>query len=178
MPSSLEKVIESLPHPKILPIVGEPTYETLAEINLKLNTNSASVHSHLLNGQLGLLYLTVLPDVYLTHSATPFVPPANVGPPPTVPNGSTAVQTTSIRQQHELDTQLYRKYDTTDKALMSLLIASVDETYIWSLRNKYIGYANISTLQMLTNLYSAYAKITESYLEENEKPMRANYNVN
>ena len=104
MPSSIKKLIESFPNPTILPFVGQPTYETLAEIHLKLNTNAASVRSHLGNGQLGLLYLTVLPDVYLTQSATLFVSPANVGPSPTVPNGSTAAQITSIRQQHKLDT--------------------------------------------------------------------------
>ena len=66
MTSSLNKIIESFPHPTILKIVGQPTYETLAEIHLKINTNATSVHSHIGNGQLGLLYLTVLPDVYNT----------------------------------------------------------------------------------------------------------------
>ena len=108
MPSSLDKVIKSFLHPTILPIVGQPTYETLAEIHLELNTNAASVHSHLGNGQLGLLYLTVLPDFYLTQSATPFVPPANVERSPTVPNGSTAAHIKRICQKHELDTKLHR----------------------------------------------------------------------
>ena len=75
MPSSLDKIIESFPHPTILLIVGQPTYKTLDEIHLKLNTNATSVHSHLGNGQLGLLYLKVLPDVYNTQSAISFVPP-------------------------------------------------------------------------------------------------------
>ena len=63
MTSSLDKIIKSFPHPTILPIIGQQIYETLAEIHLKLNTNAASVYSHLGNGQLSLLYLTVLPYV-------------------------------------------------------------------------------------------------------------------
>ena len=59
-----------------------------------------------------------------------------------------------------------------------MLIASVDVTYIFSLRNKYIGYANITTLQMLTQIYSTYAKISEGDLEEKYKHMRSDYNVN
>ena len=77
-----------------------------------------------------------------------------------------------------MDTKLYREYNSTDNALKYLLIAAVDETYIRSLFDKYIGYANITALQMLTHLYAAYAKITEGGLEDNNKRMRANYDVN
>ena len=47
-----------------------------------------------------------------------------------------------------------------EKALRSLLIDAVDETYIRSLRYKYIGYAKITTKEMLAHLYLAYAKIS------------------
>ena len=43
----------------------------------------------------------------------------------------------------------------TDKALKYFLIAAYDKTYIWSLRDKYIGYANIATKEMLAHLYLA-----------------------
>ena len=138
MPRSLNKIMDSFPHPKILPIVDQPTYETLDEIHLKLNTNAASVHSHIGNGQLSLLYLTVLPDVYNTQSAIAFVPPAKMGPSPTIPDGSTGPQIRSIRVQHDLDPKLYCEYNSTDNALKSLLIAAADETYIRSLCDKYI----------------------------------------
>ena len=87
MPSALYKVIDSFPHPTIQPIVGQPTYETLAEVHLKFNTNAASVHSHLGNGQLGLLFLTIYPAIYNTQSNIVFVPPANPGPYPVIPQG-------------------------------------------------------------------------------------------
>ena len=77
-----------------------------------------------------------------------------------------------------MDTKLYRDYNSTDKALKSLLIAAVDETYISSLCDKYIGYANITTLQILTHFNTAYDKITEVDIEENDKRMRADYHVN
>ena len=77
-----------------------------------------------------------------------------------------------------MDTKLYREYDSTDKAIKSLLISAVDETYIRYLRDKYIGYDNITTLQMLTLLYTAYAKITKGDIEENDKRMHADYDVN
>ena len=101
-----------------------------------------------------------------------------MGPSPTIPDGSTGPQISSIRIQHDMDTKFYCEYDSTDKPLKSLLIAAVNETYIRSLHDKYIGYANITTLQMLMHLYSAYAKITEGDIEDNEKCMHADYDVN
>ena len=177
MPSPLDKIIESFPYPMILTIIDQPYYKTLAEIHIKINTNAALVHYQLGNDQLVLLYLTVLPDVYNTQSAITFVPLANMVPSLTIPNGSTGPQIISIYVQHDMNKKLYREYDITDKALKYLLITAVDKTYICFLRDKYIGYANIITLQMLTHLYAAYAKITKGDYEENDKRMRADDDV-
>ena len=57
-------------------------------------------------------------------------------------------------------------------------MATGPPTYIRSLHDKYIGYANIATLKMMMRLYVANAKITEGDLEENGKRMRADYDVN
>ena len=63
MPSALEKIVNAFPHPTVSPIVGQPSYKTIAELQLKLNTNAASIYSHCRNGRLGLLFLTVKPAV-------------------------------------------------------------------------------------------------------------------
>ena len=107
MPSALKKVIDSFPHPTIQPIVGQPTYETLAEVHLKLNTNAASVHSHLGNGKLSLLFLTVAPAIYNTQSNIVFVPPADPGPSPVIPQGLTTAHIADIRPQYNMDSDLY-----------------------------------------------------------------------
>ena len=130
MPSALYKVIDSFPHPTIQPIVGQPTYETLTKVHLKLNTNAESVHSHLGNSKLGLLFLTIAPAIYNTQSNIFFVPPANTGPYTVIPQGLTAAQIADTRRQYDVDSDLYTKYDMTGKALKSLLIAALDKTYI------------------------------------------------
>ena len=76
---SIEHIVDSLPFPTIDPIIGLPNYKTIAELHLKLNSNSASVHSNLVCGTLGLLWITVSPTVYATLSDTPFVVPINLG---------------------------------------------------------------------------------------------------
>ena len=67
-------------------------------------------------------------------------------------------QIADIFQQYDVDSALYTKYNTTENSLNSLLIAAADETYIRSLRDKYIGYANITTKDMLEQLYIAYIR--------------------
>ena len=42
MPSTIDKIVEGFPFPTINPIIGEPNYEKIAEVHLKLNSNAAS----------------------------------------------------------------------------------------------------------------------------------------
>ena len=49
--------------------------------------------------------------------------------------------------------------------------------FVRSPRNRHIGYANVATLKILTHSYTVYAKIKPSNLEENDKRMKASYDV-
>jgi len=173
MSAGIDSIVDNFLHTSIDPITGQPNYESLVEVHLKLNTNAASVHSHLGDERLGLLYLTVTPAVYNTQSNIPFMPPTNLGPIPMIPNNATAHQINEINRQFNRATALYKKYNDIDKAMKSLLISAIDDSYIRALKDKYIGYANVTMLQMLTHLYTNYAKITPTDLNENDKRMKA-----
>ena len=97
--SSHNKIAEAFPYPNISPIIDQPGYESISEVHLQLNANSASVRSHLSNGALGLPFLTVLQAVYNTLSLIPFIPPVNPGPDPTILTGSTGPQISDILLQ-------------------------------------------------------------------------------
>ena len=146
MPLALEKIVESFPHATVIPIVGQPSYKTIAEVQLKLNTNAASIYSYRGNVRLGLLFLTVKPEVYNTQSTETFDPPTNPGQNPTIPTGSTGLQIADIRRRHKDQFDEFQIYQQTDRTLKTILIASIDEAYIRLLRDKYIGYANVTTL--------------------------------
>ena len=178
MPSALEKIVESFPHPTVSQIVGHPSYETIAELQLKLNTNAASIYSHLGNGRLGLLFLTVKPAVYNTQYTVTFYPPTNPGQTPTISTVSTGLKIAEIRRRHKDQFDEFQTYQQTDRTLKMILIASIDEAYIRSLRDKYIGYANVTTLQMLTHLYNSYARISQFDLKENYKRFKQQWDPN
>ena len=77
MPIFIEKIMDSFPYLTITPIIGQPDYGSIIEIHLQLNTNTASVQSHLGNGALDLLFLTITPAVYNILSNVPFIAPNN-----------------------------------------------------------------------------------------------------
>jgi hypothetical protein len=178
MPSLVDSIVEGFPFPSVHPIVGEPHYESIAALHQQLNANAASVQSHLGNGLLGLLYLTVSPAVYANLSVVPFVPPVNPGPTPHIPDGTTGPQTANIRAAFAEATDLFKRYSTTDKALKQLLVGAVDEMFIRSLQTKYLGYLNVSTRQILDHLYAQYARISSSDLQDNDVTFKTPYDPN
>ena len=105
--SSHDKIMEVFPYLTISPIISQSGYESISEVHLQLNANSASVQSYLGNGALGLLFLTFLPAVYNMLSLIPFIPPVNPGPDPTIHARSTGPQIVDIRLQFFTATKLY-----------------------------------------------------------------------
>ena len=47
MLTAINKIVDVFPFSTIQPIFGNPTYNTISEVNLKLNSNAASVQSTL-----------------------------------------------------------------------------------------------------------------------------------
>ena len=133
MPTAIDNIVDNFPFPTVPPIVGTPTYNTIAEVNLKLNSNSVSVQSNLGCGTLVLLQLTVSPAVYNTLSAIPFIVPINPGSVPIIPANSTGAQITELCYDFDTAAALFNKYDRTDKALRKILLSTVDEMFIRSL---------------------------------------------
>ena len=136
MPTSIDKIVDIFPFPTIPPIVGTPTYITIAEVNLKLNSNSDSVKSNLGCGTLDLLQLTVSPAVYNTFSSTPFIVPVNPVSVPIIPANFTGAQITELCYAFDTASSLFNEYYCTDKALRQILLSTVDEMFICSLRHK------------------------------------------
>ena len=84
----IERIVEGFSHLIINLIIIIPTYNTLSEINLRLDANEESVNLELGNLQLVLLALTFTASIYLTLEGVEFVPPVN-SPQLVIPLGST-----------------------------------------------------------------------------------------
>ena len=175
MPYEGDSIAEEFPHPSIPPILGVPTYTTIAELHLQLNANAASVYSSLGDGAHGLLPLTISLEVYNTLSAVPFVPPVNPGAQPDIPAGATGSQIAAITREHNENHCIWREYLVTNKALKQQLLAAVNATYYRTLRNRITGFATITTRQLLEHLYRTYGNITPADLIDNDARMKSTY---
>jgi hypothetical protein len=176
MPQEHDNNINAFLHPSIPPILGIPSYSTIAELHLKLNANAASVFSSLGDGSThGLLALTVSDTIYNMPSATPFVHPVNPGPQPIIPAGATGPQILAITRDHTKTHQIWKEYLTTDKNLKQQILAAVNETYYCTLRNQIMGFANVTTCQLIKHLYKTHGNIMPADLIENDKCMKAAY---
>ena len=84
----MERTLEKFPYPTIRPVSGQPNFETVTGVHLKLKSNEAYAHSNGVNEWLGLLCL-INPKIYNTLSTVYLEPPNNPGQKPTIPENST-----------------------------------------------------------------------------------------
>jgi hypothetical protein len=56
-------------------------------------------------------------------------------------------------------TQVYRTYHNVDQAIKILIIEYFDDVYLNALSDEIMGYANCTSLQLLTHLLTYYAMI-------------------
>jgi hypothetical protein len=154
-------------------------YETIKELHLKLNENAVKVHSNLgNNGLLGYLGVTVTPAIFDTLSNEPFIIPPNPGIVPNFPDDATGPQITNIRRVFKEDFTAFKRYMDVCNAISSLIINAIDPVYLATLRLPYVGIGTRTPLEILAHLYTNYANITPSDLEQNGLAMQQPCDVN
>ena len=106
--SFIKKITKGFPLPQILSIVVQPCYETIANLQLKINLNTTSVQSNFWCGHFGHLWLAVKLITYFTISAVLFVHPPNLGVTLIIPAGSTLAQisSTQFKYLHKIPSSL------------------------------------------------------------------------
>ena len=92
--------------------------------------------------------------------------PVNPSSVPIIPANSTGAQITQLRYAFNAASALFNEYDRTDKALRKILLSTVDEIFIRSLRHKYVGYGLTTTRAILDRIYATYSNISSADLQE------------
>ena len=81
-------------------------------------------------------------------------------------------------RKHDKATKLFQQYDACDRALKQLLVGAVDEMFIAALRDKHVGYAGTTTLDLLKHLYTTYGNITDYDLHKNQEILNDDFDPN
>jgi hypothetical protein len=73
---------------------------------------------------------------------------------------------------------VYRTYHNVDQAIKKVIIESFDDADLNALSDEIVGYANCTSLQLLTHLLTCYAMIALTELTQNYERLNAPYNPN
>lgn len=176
--TSIEKLIDGFPTPTLTKIAGIPNYESVKQINDELTANAYGIQTNLGCGTVGYARLTLPPATYATISIAAWIPPPNPGTQAVIPPNATAIQIAARNRSFDTASEVYATYRMVGNALKKQLLAAVDDIFICSLKQPYIGYGNVTVLQLLTHLFSTYAQISPGDLALNETRMKADYDPN
>jgi hypothetical protein len=102
---------------------------------------------------------------------TLWVSPTDPGRAPANTEG-TAAQISAARHIWEEDVQTYHTYTSVQQALKKQIISVFEPMYLDVFNDNMVGFANISTRDMLDHLFTTYGNITAVDLEINFERMR------
>jgi hypothetical protein len=167
----------SFPHPILPTVEGEPDYQTIHATRKCLQANSRAIDTHLGGGTLGHLGLII------SDASYSIIAPPTAGEPPLyeTPNAPGRAPATTdgtlahISADHrvlEEDVQTYRTCTSAQQALKKQIISVFEPIYLEILNDNMVGYAKISSRDMLDHLFETYGNITAVDLEINFEHMR------
>jgi hypothetical protein len=165
--STPDELIAGFPHSSLLEVTGEPTFEDLKVIRRLLNTNAMSVASYEDDGRRGHLGIIMTNEVYYAIAVDVFSVPVNPGPSAPFVAGMTAAVISETTRLHREATQVYHTFNNVDQAIKKLLIEAFDDAYLNALSDKIVGYANCTSLQILTQFLTFYGMIAPTELTQN-----------
>jgi hypothetical protein len=176
--STPDELIAGFPHSSLPKVTGEPTFEDLKVIWRLLNTNTMSVASYEGGGCHGHLGIIMTNEEYFAIAVDVFPVPNNPGPSAAVVVGMAVAVIAETTRLHREATQVYRTYHNVHQAIKKLIIESFDDAYLNALSDEIVGYANCTSLQLLTHLLTYYAMIAPTELTQNYERLNTPYDPN
>jgi hypothetical protein len=176
--STPDEIIAGFPHSSLPKVTGEPTCEDLKVIRRLLNTNAMSVPSYEGGGRHGHLGIIMNNEEYFAIAVDVFPVPANPGPSAAVVAGKTTAVIAETTRLHREATQVHRTYHNVDQVIKKLIIEALDDAYLNALSDEIVGYANCTSLQILTQLLMYCAMIAPTELTQNYERLSTPYDPN
>jgi hypothetical protein len=104
-----------------------------------------------------------------------FDPPVHPGDTPDI--GATAAAITEANRRFLAEGKEYALYVNADTALKKLLLKAVPIVFTQKLKNPLLGFATVTTLQILQHLDTTYGIVTEDDLDRNLTEMSKTWDI-
>lgn len=167
---------DSFPHGELqpIPLEDKPTFANLKVIHQQLNANAMAIPSSRGGGVHGHLALVIPTAQFDAIPATiPWQEPVHPGAAPAHAAAATSAQITETNRAYKANLDEFLLYVATSTALKKLLLAAVPDTFVELLKDDALGYANVTTLQLLNHLDTTYGTVTPDDLAANLATMDA-----
>jgi hypothetical protein len=166
------------PNSSLPKVTREHTFEDLKFIRRLINTYAMSVSFYVGGCLHGHLSIIMTNEEYFAIAADVFLIPDNPKTSPTVVVAMTAAVIAELTQLHREATQVYRTYHNVDQAIKKLILEAFDDAYLNELSDEVVGYANCTSLDLLTHLLTFYAMIARTELTQNYEHLKTPYDPN
>jgi hypothetical protein len=157
-------------HETLTPIVGKPTHASIKLLTKEIYANVYQNKSQNIGGKHGYLGIVMPDHEYrnfqegLREVPVPFVQPGE--PNPTLP-----------KEECDIINKTHHNYDAMDQSLQQLMIAAVDRKWIHELEHELLGFAPVTSRQMVAYLTTTYSKITHADLTKNREKLQDDWDV-
>jgi hypothetical protein len=177
---------DAFPHPALDPLStnpGMPTYDSLVPLQKQINANSMSVASLGGDGQRGHLVQTMALAKYLVLTGGQnHLAPAHPGavvivPQPDAGGNPTAAMITEANRAHSEAVKVHELFHSTDKKLKQQLLLAIPRLCLAAHDNDDVGFANATTLTLLTHLWTTYGSKTADDYTANDKRLKTAWNT-
>ena len=155
----------------------KPSYGSIRDTHCFLTANTASIKSPRCRGQNGHLGLVLMTTQYSLVSQVPSVRLTDPSRTPNIPAWKNPSEDKALLCKHAKQRQQYDEYRNVDAALRNQLLKALGYTYLSPLKNAFMGYSRATTLQLLSQLYAHYVRISATDLSNNDKKLGEAYNT-
>ena len=156
--------------PHLTKIIGKPTPTTLKLLTKELYANARSIpaaHDAGRYGHLGMIMPAA--EYQALQNATAWVPPADPGDVPNIPNGTGGVEITNTIKTYEQELARFRTYMQVDADLKQQIIAAVEPQYLAAQEHSTLGFADKTAWDLFNHLHTVYGIIKATDIEKNRE---------
>ena len=119
------------------------------------------------------MVLTAQPTIFNTHCGTELVTPINPGIRPVMPDPAPMASILSeLVRTHKHKVCFFTEYHAVDRACNKFISKLIPEKLYKSLSSRIIGFAKVTSLEILTGLVTEYAELYEEDVQDIDGKMK------